>query len=230
MKFEDYIELIKKYHIDQRLDSVKDDSDGFLQFLDALKNLYPKNAKIVESGYKTVAKIEASDLIGACKDLEQPEKYYKILEVLNKKLVAEGETITTVSNDATKMLGLSNRYVLNAQIAKYNRQWSLFAFYMRSLAFFIPQLIANAELDEQAIFISESNAKVTSADNKEINKNIMEWWNELPDEMKEFVCDNESFLRELVDSVDFENLASTRLPSMREPRKTLSKYKMKKKG
>ena len=86
----------------------------------------------------------------AFEDMKDPEKFAAILSILNDKLAKDGD-IYDISTPETKMLGLANRYANNAKECQYARQWRLFAFYMRSLAYFIPLLIEKANMTEQKV-------------------------------------------------------------------------------
>ena len=145
MSFEDYLELIKRLRLDG-LDKSKVDqaTDKVLKVLDefAKKVNTTKDGKVeADAGY---------DLLDAVADMQDPETYSKIMDLLNEKLAKDGD-IYNISTPEDKMLGLANRYVTRAQEARYNRNWKLFGFYLRSLAYFVPLLIEKARMREEIV-------------------------------------------------------------------------------
>ena len=161
LKFEEYLNLVQK----QANEKLTGDKQKFFEVLKKEK----ENAKEVDkkvtasisksiflpSKYKneTFAKVIScycDDYNLAMEDMEDPEKFAAILSILNDKLAKDGD-VYDMSTPETKMLGLANRYANNARECQYARQWRLFAFYMRSLAYFIPQLIEKANMTEKDI-------------------------------------------------------------------------------
>ena len=145
MSFEDYLELIKRLRLDG-LDKSKVDqaTDKVLKVLDE----FAKKINTTKDG-----KVEADvgyDLLDAVADMQDPETYSKIMDLLNEKLAKDGD-IYNISTPEDKMLGLANRYVTRAQEARYNRNWKLFGFYLRSLAYFVPLLIEKARMREETV-------------------------------------------------------------------------------
>jgi len=172
MNFEEYIDLIKK----NAENLLTGDRDKFFDVLDEMrKNAKETDKKIVQAStvspilipvkYKneTFAKVIAcyvDDYNLAMKDMEDPEKFAAILSILNDKLAKDGD-VYDMSTPETKMLGLANRYANNARECQYARNWRLFAFYMRSLAYFIPQLIEKANMTEEKV-LDKIEAKLNS--------------------------------------------------------------------
>lgn len=161
MSFEDYLELIKNLRLND-LDKSKVDkaTDKILKMLDdfAKKINDTKDGKVEsDAGY---------DLLDAIADMQDPATYAKIMELLNEKLAKDGD-IYNISTPEDKMLGLANRYVNRAQEARYNRNWKLFGFYLRSLAYFVPLLIEKARMREETLMKKiESNLQSILVDNK----------------------------------------------------------------
>ena len=161
LKFEEYISLVKK----QANEKLTGDTQKFFNVLNKVNDAAKEaDKKVTASVDKTLilpvkyknekfAKVIAcycDDYNLAMEDMEDPEKFAAILSILNDKLAKDGD-VYDMSTPETKMLGLANRYANNARECQYARQWKLFAFYMRSLAYFIPQLIEKANMTEEKI-------------------------------------------------------------------------------
>lgn len=161
LKFEEYLNLVQK----QANEKLTGDKQKFFEVLKKEKeNAKEADKKVtasisksifLPSKYKneTFAKVIScycDDYNLAMEDMEDPEKFAAILSILNDKLAKDGD-VYDMSTPETKMLGLANRYANNARECQYARQWRLFAFYMRSLAYFIPQLIEKANMTEEKV-------------------------------------------------------------------------------
>ena len=159
MNFEEYLDLIKDL-----ANSKITNKDKFFNVLDLAKQNAKEVDNKVQASLKSIMlpkkyKNEVFTKVIACycddyslamEDMKDPEKYAAILSILNDKLAKDGD-VYDISTPETEMLGLANRYANNARECQYARQWKLFAFYMRSLAYFIPQLIHKANLNEEKI-------------------------------------------------------------------------------
>lgn len=162
LNFEEYVNLIKK----QAEEKLTGDKQKFFEVLKKVKEAGKEADKniitaslgtgiVIPVKYKNekFAKVIAEfsdDYNLAMEDMEDPEKFAAILSILNDKLAKDGD-VYDMSTPETKMLGLANRYANNARECQYARQWKLFAFYMRSLAYFIPQLIEKANMTEEKV-------------------------------------------------------------------------------
>lgn len=141
--YNQYLDMLKRISMDKIIENNK-----FPAYIDKLLSLYRTNK--VESSYKVLAAIDHNDFIDAYNDMKDIAIYEKILDILNKKLSQEGEEFD-INTPENHMLGLANRYAHNAQECKMMHQWTLFAFYMRSLAYFIPILLDKANLKEDKV-------------------------------------------------------------------------------
>jgi len=185
MNFSEYTDLLELTRFKHKLNELpkKEKLDSYLDKI--RKNCGGK--PVVKSNYKTTAAIYPVDLINATKDLEDPEIFAKVIAEINKELCKNGNPYD-ISNDKVLMLGLTNRYIDNAQIAKYNRQWRQFAFYMRAVAYYIPQLLLQAG-------ITDANFILTASSKKTRNK---KWFEGLPKELQDFVNNNKDKLKDIV--------------------------------
>lgn len=146
LSFEDYLDILKGLRLeDLKKSDLDNKNDKVLVIIkDFSDKLNTNKAGVVEADF-------AFDLIDAMADMRDPEIYAKVLELLNEKLAKDGD-VFAINTPENKMLGLANRYVIRAQEARYARNWKLFGFYLRSLAYFVPCLIHKANMEEQDIF------------------------------------------------------------------------------
>lgn len=175
LSFEDYINLLSEL-ADAKITTNK---DKFFSVLNQAKeNAKEADKKVLASLPNNIylpvkyKKEKFANVITACvddyslamQDMKDPEKFAAILSILNDKLAKDGD-VYDISTPETLMLGLANRYANNARECQYARQWKLFAFYMRSLAYFIPQLIHKANLEEEKVLTKiEAKLKLIAND------------------------------------------------------------------
>ncbi len=175
LSFEDYINLLSEL-ADAKITTNK---DKFFSVLNQAKeNAKEADKKVLASLPNNIylpvkyKKEKFANVITACiddyslamQDMKDPEKFAAILSILNDKLAKDGD-VYDISTPETLMLGLANRYANNARECQYARQWKLFAFYMRSLAYFIPQLIHKANLEEEQVLTKiEAKLKLIAND------------------------------------------------------------------
>lgn len=146
LNFNEYLDLIKKVRMEEIMENGKEaSSDNVLNFIDKISNMSK-----VESKFKTEAVLCFDDFSDAYEDMKDPEIYSKIMILLNEKLAKDGDAFD-INTPENQMLGLANRYVINALECKKMRKWTSFAFYMRSLAYFIPILMERAQMEEEKV-------------------------------------------------------------------------------
>lgn len=171
LTFNEYLDLVKA----QAKSKITMNKDKFFNVLDLAKENAKEVDRKVEASIKNniylplrykneqfVEVIQAccEDFSLAAEDMKDPEKFAAILSVLNEKLAKDGDAFA-MDTPENKMLGLANRYALSARECQYLEKWSLFAFYMRSLAYFIPQLIHKANMKEEQV-LKKIESKLTS--------------------------------------------------------------------
>lgn len=172
LNFEQYLDLVKK-QADEKLTGNKQKFFDVLKLQKDAAKIADKNVVTASAEVKILLPVKyknekfarviaefSDDYSLAMQDMEDPEKFAAILSILNDKLAKDGD-VYDISTPETKILGLANRYANNARECQYARQWKLFAFYMRSLAYFIPQLIEKANMTEEKI-LNKLEAKLYS--------------------------------------------------------------------
>jgi len=147
----------------------------------------------VTSSVKVMATITPNDLIDAAKDLEDPALYAKVMEKVNQELCPSGD-IYNISTEKSRMLGLTNRYIENAQLAKYARKWTQFAFYMRAVAYYVPQLLLQANIKDANFILTASSKK----------KRDEKWFKSLPKEFQDFMMNNKEKILSVIGNSTLE--------------------------
>lgn len=118
--------------------------------------------KYKNQAFYSVISSNYEDYVIAMGDMLAPDQFTAVLELINEKLVKEGESKFDMNTPENKILGLANRYAKDAKDAIMVRKWNLLAFYLRSLAYFVPILLEKANISEKKIY-KELNFKLESA-------------------------------------------------------------------